>query len=224
MQRILSALWKKVCSYSFLMGLLCALAVFLSVRILSNTTSYAKNKRSHILMLSKAAEHASYHGVLPPKTALDSLEYAYHLGKEAAYPYASFLSACFYLHNDPLRGAYYASLAYKHGLGKHLPSPIQALLKETTEAQATKHYELALSKSLDLLSMITTTPDYPTLQFLTLLRIIELKELLHQDPKQDFETLKNLPLFAQLEQFYRDGEWTLTQRFGICSQQALKTS
>ncbi|WP_201456547.1 hypothetical protein [Chlamydia sp. 17-3921] len=223
MQKLSSVTWKKVCSYSSIMGLLCSLAIFLTIKIIVNTTSHSREKRTSILLLTKAAELASSQGSLPPATALPTLEHAYHMGEKSTHPYASFLSACFYLHNEPLRGAYYASLAYQNSLGSCLPNPIQTLLKEISEIQAAQQYEKALNKSLELLQISSVSPNYSTLQFLTLLRIIELKEILNQDTTKDFEKLKGLPLFQEFEQFYRDGEWTLTRRFSKQCQKALKT-
>ncbi|WP_100934455.1 hypothetical protein [Candidatus Chlamydia corallus] len=214
MQKLLHNIWKKFYSFSSAIVICIILASFLSVKIISNIYRHSQDKRNSILLITRAAEAAVSQGFLAPKSALPSLEQAYHLGGDAVKPYASFLASCFYIHNEPLRGAYYAGLAYSNSQALQLPDPIQALLKEISEAQANQLYDTALSKSYTLLQTAKGSPNYPTLSFLTLLRVIELKELLNQDASQDFEALKSLPLFHQFEHMYRDGEWTLSKRFG----------
>ncbi|EPP34442.1 hypothetical protein CP10139811_0807 [Chlamydia ibidis] len=152
-------------------------------------------------------------GFVPPKSALPALERAFRVGGKSLQPYAGFLSSCFYIHNDSLRGAYYAGLAYSNSKNFQLPSPTQVLLKEIADAQSQQNYEVALEKCSQLLQISSSSPDYPTLRFLTLLRIIEIKEILNQNTQTDLEELKKLPLFQEFEQFYRDGEWTLSRRF-----------
>ncbi|SPN73805.1 hypothetical protein C10C_0652 [Chlamydia serpentis] len=214
MQKLLHNIWKKCYSFSFAILVCMLLASFLSVKIISNIYKHNQDKRNSILLITRAAEAAVSQGFLPSKSALLSLEQAYHLGGESVKPYAGFLASCFYIHNEPLRGAYYAGLAYNNSQALQLPDPIQALLKEISEAQADQLYDVALSKSYMLLQAAQNSPDYATLSFLTLLRVIELKELLNQDASQDFEILKSLPLFHQFERMYSDGEWTLSKRFG----------
>ncbi|BAE81721.1 conserved hypothetical protein [Chlamydia felis Fe/C-56] len=214
MKNLLSSIWKRVYSYSFTLTLLVTLSVFLTGKIIYNFQKNDREKHDSILLLTKTAESAVCQGFIPPKTALPMLERAYRIGGNSTKPYAGFLSSCFYIHNEPSRGAYYAGLAYGSGSQFRMPSPVQVLLKEITDAQAAQNYPTALEKSSQLLQLAASSEDYPTLRFLTLLRIIEIKEILNQDTKTDFEELKTLPLFKEFEQFYKDGEWTLTKRFG----------
>ncbi|BAA98894.1 hypothetical protein [Chlamydia pneumoniae] len=214
MQKLVHNIWKKFYSFSSAIAICIVLASFLSLKIVSNTYKHSQAKRNSILLLTRAAEVAVSQGFLPSKSALSSLEQAYHLGGESMKPYAGYLASCFYIHNEPLRGAYYAGLAYNNSQALQLPHPIQKLLKEISEAQADQLYDVALSKSYQLLQTANSSPEYPTLSFLTLLRVIELKELLHQDVSQDFAALKSSPLFHQFERMYSDGEWTLSKRFG----------
>lgn len=206
---------KRACSYAFALTFLVALAVVLTGKIIYNFKRNSQEKYDSILLLTKTAEAAIFQGFIPPKTTLPMLEKAYRLGGASVKPYAGFLSSCFYIHNEPLRGAYYAGLAYSIGSTFHIPSPAQVLLKEIADAQSVGNYSLALEKSTQLLELTASSAtDYPTLRFLTLLRIIEIKEILNQDTQADFEELKALPMFKEFEQFYKDGAWTLTDRFG----------
>ncbi|SYX08548.1 hypothetical protein C834K_0063 [Chlamydia poikilotherma] len=214
MKNLLSSIWKRVYSYSFILTVLVTLSLFLTGKIVYNFQKNDREKHESILLLTKTADSAVFQGFIPPKTALPMLEHAYRMGGNSVKPYAGFLSSCFYIHNEPLRGAYYAGLAYSSGAKFHMPSPAQVLLKEIADAQATQDYQAALEKSSQLLQLSASSEDYPTLRFLTLLRIIEIKEILNQDTETDFEELKTLPLFKEFEQFYKDGEWTLTKRFG----------
>lgn len=213
MPRIFSIVWKKVYSYNCLLTGLIALALFLSGRIYTNLVCQRDDRLRGILQLSRTAEAAVIQGLVPDKHTLHSLEKAYHLGGASTKPYAGFLSSCFYIHNDPLRGAYYAGLAYHHGSHCRLPSPVHVLLKEISDAQAVQNYPVALKKAKQLLELIETSPDYPTLKFLTLLRIIAVKECLQEDVQEDLRELQALPLFKEFEEFYKDGEWTLSRRF-----------
>ncbi|WP_348664147.1 hypothetical protein [Chlamydia vaughanii] len=214
MKNLLSSIWKRVYSYSFTLTMLVTLAVFLTGKIAYNIHKSDREKHDSILLLTKTAESAVFQGFIPPKTSLPMLERAYRMGGPSVQPYAGFLSSCFYIHNEPLRGAYYAGLAYGSGSTFRMPSPAQVLLKEIADAQAAENYHVALEKSSQLLKLAASSEDYPTLRFLTLLRVIEIKEILNQDTQVDFEELKTLPLFKEFEQFYKDGEWTLTKRFG----------
>ncbi|WP_139414055.1 hypothetical protein [Chlamydia abortus] len=214
MKNLLSLVWKRIYSYSFTLTFLITLSIFLTGKIIYNLQKNDREKHESILLLTKTAESAVFQGFIPPKTALPMLERAYRMGGKSVQPYAGFLSSCFYIHNEPLRGAYYAGLAFGSGSHFRMPSPAQVLLKEIADAQATEDYQTALEKSSQLLQFSASSADYPTLRFLTLLRIIEIKEILNQDTSIDFEELKALPLFKEFEQFYKDGEWTLTKRFG----------
>lgn len=215
MKNLFLSIWKRVCTYAFALTLLVTLAVVLSGKIVYNLQRNYREKYNSILLLTKTAEAAIFRGFIPPKTALPTLEKAYHLGGASAKPYAGFLSSCFYIHNEPLRGAYYAGLAYSIGSAFHMPSPVQVLLKEIADAQSMGDYSMALDKSTQLFELTSSSADdYPTLRFLILLRIIEIKEILNQDTQTDFEELKTLPMFKEFEQFYKDRAWTLTERFG----------
>ncbi|WP_066483344.1 hypothetical protein [Candidatus Chlamydia sanziniae] len=214
MQKPVYHMWKKICSFPVVIVIFISLACCLSLKIINNARKHAREKRENILLMTKTAEIATLQGTLPPKSALPNLERAYHLGGAALQPYANFLSTCFYLHNEPLRGAYYAGLAYYNSLNIQLGNPIQALLQEIHEARTTQLYDQALDKSYSLLHMATASPECPTLHFLTLLRIIELKELLNQDTTENFKALQTLPFFHEFEQIYKEGEWTLSKRFG----------
>lgn len=213
MSRIFSIFWKKIYSYASLLTALILLALFLSSRICVNIKCRRDEKLHSILLLSKTAETAMMQGFIPAKAALPSLERAYHIGGDTTKPYAGFLSSCFYIHNEPLRGAYYAGLAYGSGAHLHLPSPVQVLLKEISDSQSVENYREALQKSKQLLELISSSPDYPTLKFLTLLRMIAIKDLLKEDVHEEMQELQSLPLFKEFEEFYKDGEWTLSRRF-----------
>lgn len=211
MPKIFSTIWKKIYSYNALLTGLIVLALFLFSGICSNLVQQRKDRLRSILLLSRAAEMATMQGYIPNKTYLRSLEQAYYLGGASTKPYAGFLSSCFYLHNDPLRGAHYAGLAYLQGA--HIQSPMQKLQKEITEAQAIQNYPVVLKKAQQLLSLIDDSSTHPTLKFLTLLRIISVKELLQEDIQDDLRALQALPLFKEFEEFYKDGNWTLSRRF-----------
>lgn len=213
MSRIFSVFWKKVCSYTSLLTVLVLLALFLSSRICANIKYQRDEKLRSILLLSKTAETAMMQGFIPAKATLSSLEKAYHIGGDSTKPYAGFLSSCYFIHNEPLRGAYYAGLAYGSGSHFHLPSPVQVLLKEISDSQSIENYRDALTKSKQLLELISSSPDYPTLKFLTLLRMVAIKDHLQEDVQEELQELQSLPLFKEFEDFYKDGEWTLSRRF-----------
>ncbi len=199
---------------SLLLAFLLALAVFLSGKIVWNLRQNKQDRLRSILLLSQTAEAAAQQGRLPSKEILTTLEKAYHVGIPATKPFAGFLSSCYYLHKDPLRGAYYAGLAYSQR--SQAPSQVHALLKEITEAQAQQNYREALEKSQALLRL-TTGSSHPNLRFFTLLRIIELKGRLQQNRQTELEEVNTSPLFQELRKFYKDGEWSLMQYFSTGS-------
>ncbi|MBQ8498618.1 hypothetical protein [Chlamydia sp.] len=204
---------KKVSSYSVVLFCLVALAVALSTKIVINIRACQAERQYSLALLSRAAAAAHSRGVFPPDTAMPILEQAYRRAGRDAASYAGFLASCFYLHKDPLRGAYYSGLAYDYGVHLRLPSPQQALLKEIADAHATQQYQIVLDKSRDLLSLISHSQDFPMLHFLTLLRIIEVKESLNQDVSLELEELRSLPRFNDYEQFYKEGVWTISKRY-----------
>lgn len=204
---------KKISSYSVVLFCLVVLSIFLSGKIVVNVKTYRVERQNSLALLSRSVEAAYSRGIFPLETAMPMLEQAYRRGGKEAVSYAGFLASCFHIHNDPLRGAYYSGLAYQHGTHLQLPSPQHILLKEIADAHATKQYQEVLDKSRELLSSISSSKDFPMLRFLTLLRMIEVKESLNQDFSLELTELKALPGFEDYEQFYKDGVWTISKRY-----------
>lgn len=199
--------------YVYALSFLSALAIFLTGKIVYDFQRLYRDKHASILLLTKALETSRSQGVIPDLSFLPMLERAYHLGGPSAKPFAGFLATCFYLHREPSKGAYYATVAYDQGAKLHPPTPIQKLLKEMTDAYSIEEYARALDISYQLLHHVSSSEDYPLLHFLTQLRIIDLKEKLNQNTQEDFHTLARFPIFKEFEQFYKEGDWTLTKRF-----------
>ena len=93
------------------------------------------------------------------------------------------------------------------------PSLQHSLWKEIADAHATQQYQAVLDKSKELLSSISSSQDFLMLRFLTLLRVIEVKESLNQDFSLELKELQALPGFEDYEQFYKDGVWTISKRY-----------
>lgn len=203
---------KKNSSYSVVLFCLIALAIFLSGKIVVNIQTGRSEHQNSLILLSRTAEAAYLRGVFPSETAMPMLERAFRRGGKEAVPYAGFLASCFHIHKDPLRGAYYSGIAYHHGSLLQLPSPQQILLKEIADAHVTQQYQEVLDKSRELLTSVSSL-DCPMLRFLTLLRMIEIKESLNQDFSLELGELKALPGFEDYEQFCKDGAWTISKRY-----------
>lgn len=190
-----------------LFGALIALSIVLSGKIALNIRHNRAVKQESLQLLAHSVDVSYGQRSLPSKLALSDLEKAYHLGGHSARPYAGFLATCFYLHQDYSRGAHYTQEACLD-----LPtSPIQKLLKEITEAHGLANHAVVLEKSRELLAL--TSQEYPTLQLLTLLRIIETKEQMREDAHVEVAQLLAHPLFQEFDHLYSDGEWTLSRRF-----------
>ena len=210
---MIETLQKKTSSYSVALFCLIALAIFLSGKIVMNIQTGRAARWNSISLLSRSAEAACSRGVFPPKESLPMLEQAFRRGGKEVLPYAGFLASCFHVYKDPLRGAYYSDLAYHHGMRLRRPSLQHSLWKEIADAHATQQYQAVLDKSKELLSSISSSQDFLMLRFLTLLRVIEVKESLNQDFSLELKELQALPGFEDYEQFYKDGVWTISKRY-----------
>lgn len=210
-----NTLKKKFRFVNFLILFLSLSTFCLSWEIIHLSRQKRSTKINNSLLLRETVEKTVSQGYLPPKHALPKLEKAFISGYPSTTPYAGVLAALFYFHKDYPKGVYYSHIAHQAAKISHIPSEEEKLFQEISLYQAQDQYQKALDLAISLNERLMQSNKYPTLRFLTLLRIIDLKDLLQLSATTYYEELQSLPIYQEYKHFFKEGNWSLYKCFQL---------